>query len=114
MQIMPATGKSIATELGVADFTVEDLKDYRTNVRFGIYYLSGLMTDFDGEKVYALCGYNAGPGNVRKWIKNRDPEMEMDEFIEAIPFSETRAYVKRILNTESIYRAVYEGENSTE
>ncbi len=111
MQIMPATGKSIAAELGVADFAVDDLKDYRTNVRFGIYYLSGLMTDFDGEKVYALCGYNAGPGNARKWIKNRDPETEMDEFIEAIPFSETRAYVKRILNTESIYRAVYEGDN---
>ncbi len=95
----------------MTDFAVDDLKDYRTNVRFGIYYLSGLMTDFDGEKVYALCGYNAGPGNARKWIKNRDPEMEMDEFIEAIPFSETRAYVKRILNTESIYRAVYEGDN---
>ncbi len=112
MQIMPATGKSIATQLGIADFTVEDLRDYRTNVRFGIYYLSGLMTEFEGEKVYALCGYNAGPGNAHTWIKKRDPEMEMDEFIEAIPFSETRAYVKRILNTESIYRAVYEGDDT--
>jgi soluble lytic murein transglycosylase len=111
MQIMPTTGKSIATQLGVTDFTTDDLKDYRTNVKFGIYYLSGLMTEFGGEKVYALCGYNAGPGNAHAWIKKRDPEMEMDEFIEAIPFSETRAYVKRILNTESIYRAVYEGDN---
>jgi len=112
MQIMPATGKSIAAQLGVEDFTVENLKDYRTNVRFGIFYLSGLMNEFGGEKVYALCGYNAGPGNARKWIKNREPDMEMDEFIESIPFSETRAYVKRILNTESIYRAVYEGDDS--
>ena len=111
MQIMPATGKSIAAQLGVEDFAVDDLKDCRTNVRFGIYYLSGLMEEFGGEKVYALCGYNAGPGNARKWIKNRDAEMEMDEFIENIPFSETRAYVKRILNTESIYRAVYEGDD---
>ncbi len=111
MQIMPATGTSIASQLGVEDFAVEDLKDCRTNVRFGIYYLSALMTEFGGEKVYALCGYNAGPGNAHKWIKNRDPEMDLDEFIENIPFSETRAYVKRILNTESIYRAVYEGDD---
>ncbi|MBN2225544.1 MAG: DUF3808 domain-containing protein [Deltaproteobacteria bacterium] len=111
MQIMPATGKSIAAQLGVDDFAVDDLRDYRTNVRFGVYYLSGLMTEFEGEKVYALCGYNAGPGNAHRWIKNRDPEMEMDEFIEDIPFSETRAYVKRILNTESIYRAVYESDD---
>jgi soluble lytic murein transglycosylase len=114
MQIMPATGKTIAAQLGVDDFAVEDLKDCRTNVRFGIYYLSDLMKEFGGEKVYALCGYNAGPGNAHKWIKSRDPGMEMDEFIENIPFSETRAYVKRILNTESIYRAVYEGDDQGE
>jgi soluble lytic murein transglycosylase len=112
MQIMPATGSSIAAQLGEADFSVNDLRDYRTNVRFGVYYLSGLMKEFEGEKVYALCGYNAGPGNAHRWIKNRDPETEMDEFIESIPFSETRAYVKRILNTESIYRAVYEGNDT--
>ncbi len=114
MQIMPTTGRTIASELGMTEFKVWDLADYQTNIRFGAYYLSGLMKDFNGEKVYALCSYNAGPGNTRKWIKNSDPDMEMDEFIENIPFAETKGYVKRILNTESIYRAVYEGADRRE
>ena len=114
MQIMPATGKEIAGNIGKEEFEVKDLLDYRTNLEFGIYYLKGLMKEFDGDKVLALCGYNAGPGNARKWKSNADPEMEMDEFIENIPYSETRGYVKRILQFYSIYRSLYEGENIIE
>ena len=111
MQIMPATGEGIAKELGIENFEVDNLLDYRTNLRFGTYYLSGLMRKYEEEKVYALCGYNAGPGNAQKWKDNRDSDMEMDEFIENIPFSETRSYVKRILGFYSIYKNLYEGDN---
>ncbi|MBN1882909.1 MAG: tetratricopeptide repeat protein [Deltaproteobacteria bacterium] len=111
MQIMPATGEEIAANMGLEDFEKEDLLDHRTNLRFGVFYLSGLMDDFDGEVVYALCGYNGGPGNARKWKRTADPEMEMDEIIENIPFSETRAYVKRILGYYRIYKTLYEGES---
>lgn len=114
MQIMPATGKEIAKNMGDEDYEVKDLLDYKTNLAFGIYYLKGLMREFNGDKVHALCGYNAGPGNARKWKRNADPEMEMDEFIENIPYSETRGYVKRILEFYSIYRSLYEGENIIE
>ncbi|GEM_PF-2757420 len=114
MQIMPATGKEIAGNIGHEDFEVKDLLDYRTNLKFGVYYLKGLMREFNGDKVLALCGYNAGPGNARKWKRNADPKMEMDEFIENIPYSETRGYVKRILQFYSIYRSLYEGENIIE
>jgi len=111
MQIMPATGAEIAGNMGVEGYEKEDLLDYETNLRFGVYYLSGLMNDFDGEVVYALCGYNGGPGNARKWRRTADPEMEMDEIIENIPFSETRAYVKRILGYYRIYKTLYEGDS---
>jgi soluble lytic murein transglycosylase len=111
MQIMPATGAEIAETLGVSDYETEDLLDYRTNLRFGVSYLSGLMGDFEGEVVYALCGYNGGPGNARKWRRTADEEMEMDEIVENIPFSETRAYVKRILGYYRIYKTLYEGES---
>ncbi|MBN1573816.1 MAG: transglycosylase SLT domain-containing protein [Deltaproteobacteria bacterium] len=114
MQIMPATGREIAEGISHEDFEVKDLLDHRTNLKFGVYYLKGLMREFGDDKVLALCGYNAGPGNARKWKKNADPKMEMDEFIENIPYSETRAYVKRILQFYSIYRSLYEGENIIE
>jgi soluble lytic murein transglycosylase len=112
MQIIPSTGNWIARSLEITDFEVEDLLDYRTNLAFGVYYLAGLMGDFDGEMVYALCGYNAGPGNARKWISAKETDTEMDEFIENIPYPETRTYVKRILEYYSIYRVLYEGKNS--
>jgi len=111
MQIMPATGKEIADGMGIVDFETEDLLDYKTNLRFGVYYLSGLMDDFDNDVVYALCGYNGGPGNARKWKRTADPDMELDEIIENIPFSETRAYVKRILGYYRIYKTLYEGDS---
>ncbi len=111
MQIIPDTGRGIAKDMGISDFEVDDLLDYKTNLTFGVYYLSGLLKKYDGEIVYALCGYNAGPGNARKWIDARDPDTDMDEFIENIPYPETRQYIKRILEYYSIYRALYEGEN---
>ncbi len=114
MQIMPSTGKEIANNMGIEDFEVKDLLSYKTNLEFGVYYLKGLMKVNDNDKVISLCGYNAGPGNARKWKRNADPEMEMDEFIENIPYSETRGYVKRILGFYSIYRSLYEGENIIE
>jgi soluble lytic murein transglycosylase len=109
MQIIPDTGRGIAKDLGISDFEVDDLLDYKTNLAFGVYYLSGLLEKFDGEMVYALCAYNAGPGNAKKWLNAKDPDTDMDEFIENIPYPETRQYIKRILEYYSIYRALYEG-----
>ena len=85
MQIMPATGKDIARELGVSDY---DLNDPETNVMFGTYYLKKMMDRYDGDIDKALAAYNAGPGNVDKY--NGIP-----------PFKETQKYVKKIKERQS-------------
>jgi soluble lytic murein transglycosylase len=76
------------------------------NVRLGVTYLKQRLDQFDGDVVLALAAYNAGPGRARRWKKElRD--LPADEFVEAIPMSETRAYVKRVLFFQGAYASLY-------
>ncbi|MGA1795522.1 MAG: transglycosylase SLT domain-containing protein [bacterium] len=107
MQIIPSTGNAIARELGVDIASDLDmLFDPELNVTFGCFFLKGLLDRFDQNMVYALASYNAGPGAVTRW-QDRFGHLEVDEFIESIPYYETRDYVKRIMKNYWMYKRMY-------
>lgn len=105
MQIMPRTGMLIARKLGVESFAVSDLLNPRTNVEFAAWYLSSLIKRFDGRLPLAIAAYNGGPHNVRLWMREGNPDMPLDAFLERIPFEQTHRYVRRVLTHYAAYRA---------
>jgi soluble lytic murein transglycosylase-like protein/predicted negative regulator of RcsB-dependent stress response len=102
MQVMPATGEGIARELKEA-FAEESLYNYETSIRYGAYYLRKRLAQFDGDKVLALCSYNAGAHNAVRW-RDRNRHLEPDLFVEDIAFFETRGYVKKVMGNYWTYR----------
>jgi soluble lytic murein transglycosylase len=105
MQVMPQTGQMIAGKLGGEAFSKERLFDPRYNIRMGSWYLGHLAEKFDHNPVYMVAAYNAGPEAVVKWVQQFGG-VEPDEFIESIPYTETRLYVKRVLRSHREYRRV--------
>lgn len=99
MQIIPETGRILAQGLNAENYS---LFDPVTSIRFGSHYLNDLIHQFDSP-ILALAAYNAGPVNVRRWLK-KNPHAETDEFVELIPFRETRDYLKFILARQIIYQ----------
>lgn len=115
MQLMPATAKRIARDLEIKGHSTNRLTDDPLhNLILGSTYLNDMLTKYEGSMVMALAAYNAGPHRVNKWLEeNGDPRVSLDDsidWIEAIPFSETRNYVQRILETLPIYRWKLEDE----
>ena len=106
MQIMPETGEWIAEQLN-EDFG--DLYEVDRNIRYGIWYLAELTNEFGGNKILALSAYNAGRGTVWDWIDEYGWDKDFDE-VEAIPYSETRDYVKRVLRSCEKYKTICNGE----
>lgn len=106
MQIIPVTGRRIAQAMGETLYSDGLLRDPAVNVRFGTWYLSQLVTKFDGNYVLAIGSYNAGPQAVQRWTKNRI-QMPLDEFVEDIPYRETRHYVKNVLSNLAAYNGLY-------
>jgi soluble lytic murein transglycosylase len=76
------------------------------NLRLGSWYLAHLLQEFGGKEALALAAYNAGPQAVHEWVTQKNPLRE-DEFIENIPYRETRNYVIRVLSSARVYRALY-------
>jgi soluble lytic murein transglycosylase len=105
-QIMPATGERLAESLGLPDFQPDDLFTPASNLLLGAHYLEELVERFDGRISAAVASYNAGPGIVARWIEKR-PSDEDDEWVEAIPYDQTRKYVKRVLRSQQAYRVLY-------
>lgn len=97
MQIMPKTGKSLARKAGNKTFKLEQLLDPDVSIRLGGLYLGQLYKRFKGNIVLTIASYNAGPTAVRRWAKKM--KMDKDEFVESIPYKETRRYTKRVLRT---------------
>ncbi|MBN1979907.1 MAG: transglycosylase SLT domain-containing protein [Chitinivibrionales bacterium] len=95
MQIMPYTGKEIADDLK-EKFSQDSLYKPDCNIRYGTYYLSKLLKIFNGNLVLAIASYNGGPNNARRWHSANSND-SLDLFIEDISFSETRTYVKKVL-----------------
>ena len=105
MQLLPSVGKSMAKEEGIPHFDTYQLLDPETNIRLGIRYLRERMNRFGGVQEYALAAYNAGDGRVEDW-QAAGPYHGMDEFVESIPFTQTREYVESILRNEETYRSI--------
>ncbi len=105
MQIIPATGSSIATNLGISDFRPEDLYRPVISINFGANYLSRVGTFTGGDKYAVLAGYNAGPGNAAVWneLAGGDPDL----FVEVVRFAETRNYIRGIYEIYNIYCSLY-------
>lgn len=108
MQLMPATARDTAKGMGLPFNRSRLTDDPDYNVRLGQAYLNELLERFDGSYILALAGYNAGPSRAENWAKlfgdPRDPKVDPINWIERIPFSETRNYVQRILESLVVYR----------
>jgi soluble lytic murein transglycosylase len=106
MQLMPGTARQTAPSAGVS-YDLGRLYDPTYNIMLGSTYFGQLMDQFGGSYVLSVCAYNAGPGNVRRWLtSNGDPRLPGSDvigWIEKIPLSETRNYVQRVLENAVIY-----------
>ncbi len=108
MQVMPATGKFVAAKIGLTDFVHGMLNDLRTNITLGANYMNMVLANADGSQVLATAAYNAGPGRSRTWRATLDQPMEGAIFIESIPFTETRGYVRNVMSNATNYAALFE------
>ena len=112
MQLMPPTASVLARKLGVG-YSPGDLSEPSYNLRLGGYYLGELVAEFGGSYPMAAAGYNAGPGRPATWVSYcgdpRGGATDPTDFIECIPFSETRNYVMRTMETMQVYRARLNG-----
>lgn len=108
MQLMPATARTVAKRAGLRYSKVKLTSDPDYNLTLGQSYIAELIDDYKGYLPMAIAAYNAGPHRVRQWIKqNGDPrESDVDaiDWIELIPFTETRNYVQRVLENVQVYR----------
>ena len=92
MQITEPTGEWIAEKLNSCDYSFECLKVPETNIYMGSWYLAYLLQNYNGDETLALCSYNAGSGNVDKWLE--DSTLSLDgKTLKSIPFEETKTYV---------------------
>ncbi len=116
MQVMPATARAVAKFLEIPYSRDRLVTDPAYNVRIGTAYLDELMSLFNGNIVMVSAGYNAGPGRSIQWMEKRgDPrrdQTDIIDWIEHIPFDETRNYVMRVAESLPIYRARLSGQTS--
>ena len=103
MQIMPATGRRIAPAAGVRHTGSRTLLDPEKNIRLGSAYLRRLLNRLHGHPALVSAAYNAGPHRAERWLAGGEG-MEPDLWVEFVPYTETRRYVKRVLE----YRIVYQ------
>jgi soluble lytic murein transglycosylase len=106
MQLLPSVGKSIAKKQGIKGFNASLLLNPTVNLQLGTANLKLVLDRFGGQVEYALAAYNAGDMPVRQWMSAGDYK-DIPEFVESIPYSETREYVQAILRNREIYRALY-------
>jgi soluble lytic murein transglycosylase len=108
MQVMPSTGKWVASKIGLTEFVHGMLSDLRTNITLGANYMNMVLNNADGSEVLATAAYNAGPGRARSWRATLTEPMEGAVFVETIPFPETRAYVRNVMSNATNYAALFD------
>ena len=106
MQLLPTVGKQMAKKQGIHRFNTSQLLDASTNLRLGTAYFKQDLDHFNGHVEYALAAYNAGVDRVEDWMAV-GTYRDMPEFVESIPFSETRDYVEGILRNQAVYRRLH-------
>lgn len=102
MQLMPATGKRTAQQIRIPYRGLNTLTDPASNIRLGTTYLALMRDRFQGHSALATAAYNAGPLRVEQWLPRRSPQ-DAKVWIETIPFTETRDYVRRVLTADVIF-----------
>jgi soluble lytic murein transglycosylase len=103
MQLMPETAAAVLHEKKIDP---ERLYNPELNIRLGTRHLKDLLDQYKGDKIAVIASYNAGAHNVNRWRKTYDA-LDADEFVESIPFGETREYVKKVLATAALYQRLY-------
>jgi soluble lytic murein transglycosylase len=106
MQLLPSVGKSMAKKEGLKGFNANALLNPTVNLQLGTRNLRMVLDRFGGQQEYALAAYNAGDVPVRQWMAAGSYQ-DIAEFVESIPYTETREYVQAILRNREIYRALY-------
>jgi soluble lytic murein transglycosylase len=110
MQLLPHTARWVAQKTGYRGYSAKRVADVETNIALGTRYLKFVL-DGTGHPVLASAAYNAGPNRARRWMPPRP--MEAAVFIESIPFSETREYVKRVMANAVHYALLLEGRSTS-
>ncbi|QMV19824.1 transglycosylase SLT domain-containing protein [Granulicella sp. 5B5] len=108
MQLLPSTGKSLARKEGIRHFSTSQLLDPTTNLQLGTRDLKNSIDKYSGQIEYALAAYNAGDTPVHNWIALNNYK-DIPEWVESIPYTETREYVQSIMRNREMYRAIYSG-----
>lgn len=106
MQLMPDTAGWVIKQGGFKELTVGDVEKPEANIRVGAWYLSYLLTKFEGDLAPAIAAYNAGPSKVNNWMSQNMWNGSPDS-LENIPYGETRHYVQRVLYYQQRYNQVY-------
>jgi len=105
-QVMPATGRELGRKLKIPRYQTSMLFTPEMNLKIGTYYLKALSDQLHGKWEETLASYNAGKGRVNTWTASNNYH-EPAEFVESIPFSETRLYVQSVLRNAEVYRRLY-------
>jgi soluble lytic murein transglycosylase len=115
MQVTPDAGRYVAKKFGATYDEKRLLSDQSYNVQLGAAELGDLYVDYRGSHILTFAGYNAGKGRVKEWIAKygdpRDPKVDPIDWVERIPFSETRNYVQRVLENLQVYRVRFGGSS---
>lgn len=111
MQIMPGTATHTVKMFNIPGYSNSgQLFDPEMNINIGTSYLQYVYQQFGNNRIFSSAAYNAGPGRVRSWLTNSGGKLDAVAFIESIPFSETRSYVKNVLAYDAYYRYFLNGD----
>jgi soluble lytic murein transglycosylase-like protein len=116
LQIMPWTGRQLVERLGELEggrFDSDRLFDIDYNAHLAAYYIAELLAKFHHQAPLAYASYNGGPSNVARWLEDKakgGAPLDLDTFIEEIPFSETQRYVRRVMEVSAAYELMYRGK----
>ena len=116
MQVTPEAGRDTAKRFKISYDWDRMVSDPVYNTQMGAAELSALLSEYKGSHIMTFAGYNAGRGRVRDWIKAygdpRDPKVDAVDWVERIPFSETRNYVQRVIENLAVYRVRFDGSTA--
>ena len=106
MQLLPQVGKGEAKAAHIRHFSVASLLEPSVNIQLGTHYFKEMVTQYNGQVEYALAAYNAGSNRVDDWLRSGHYR-DVPEFVESIPFTETREYVQAIVRNAKVYQRLY-------
>ena len=109
MQLLPPTGRETARRIGASWSGAQTLLDPEANLSLGTAYLARMLERFDDHRILATAAYNAGPSRVNRWLPEEEA-LPADAWVDSLPFSETRAYVQRVLASEAVFQWRLSGE----